>query len=34
MFSVHMLAPYLINLHCADLLNARHRPTSSTSAMT
>lgn len=22
MFSVHMLAPYLINLHCADLLRA------------
>ncbi|QJI27385.1 dihydromonapterin reductase [Pseudomonas sp. ADAK18] len=25
MFSVHMLAPYLINLHCADLLQ-RSRP--------
>ncbi|WP_408003488.1 Rossmann-fold NAD(P)-binding domain-containing protein [Pseudomonas arsenicoxydans] len=34
MFSVHMLAPYLINLHCADLLQAQARPTSCTSAMT
>jgi dihydromonapterin reductase/dihydrofolate reductase len=24
MFSVHMLAPYLINLHCADLLQRSH----------
>jgi NAD(P)-dependent dehydrogenase (short-subunit alcohol dehydrogenase family) len=34
MFSVHMLAPYLINLHCADLLKRSTPPTSSTSAMT
>lgn len=34
MFSVHMLAPYLINLHCAICCNAQAPQTSCTSAMT